>query len=97
MNNQQEYILCSAIKRISPRVCCIIYPNHQDIYGIELGWRHPDILHRFKGEVSINPRDQGFYTSKGRYVNREDGLIIARKANQVDRIIGSILTSEDLW
>ena len=41
--------------------------------------------------------DQGFYTSKGRFVTREEGLLIARKAGQVDEILGGVLTSEDLY
>lgn len=40
---------------------------------------------------------QGFYTSKGRFVTREEGLIIARAAGQVGDIIGGVLTSEDLY
>lgn len=47
----REYILCSAIKRITPRnTDCNYYGN--DINLIELGYRHHDILIRFKGEVS---------------------------------------------
>nr|DAL31682.1 MAG TPA_asm: hypothetical protein [Caudoviricetes sp.] len=38
-----------------------------------------------------------FYTSKGRFVTREEGLEIARAAGQVDKIIGGVLTSEDLY
>jgi hypothetical protein len=57
-----------------------------------LGWRHPDILHRFSKEVSRNLNDQGFYTSKGRFVTREEGLEIAIAAGQVDNIIGGVLT-----
>lgn len=73
------------------------WPKYQDIYKIELGWRHPDIMHRFGKEVSRNPNDQGFYTSKGRFVTRKEGLEIARAAGQVDKIIGGVLTSEDLY
>lgn len=59
--------------------------------------RHPDIMHRFGKEISRNPNDQGFYTSKGRFVTREEGLEIARAAGQVDKTFGVVLTSEDLY
>lgn len=98
IDNSKEYILCAAIKRKEPRQCYKCYYEHlHDIYNIELGFRHPDILHRFKNEVSTNPKDQGFYTSKGRFVSREEGLKIARASGQVNEIIGGVLTSEDLY
>lgn len=98
IDTSKEYILCAAIKRLEERNCYKVYhPHLQDIYKIEIGFRHPDILHRFKGEVSTKPSDQGFYTSKGRFVTREEGLNIARECGQVDKIIGGVLTSEDLY
>ena len=96
--DKPEYLLCSAIRRVEERDCQKVYwPKYQDIYKIELGWRHPDIMHRFGQEVSRNPNDQGFYTCKGRFVTREEVLEIARAAGQVDKIIGGVLTSEDLY
>lgn len=98
IDRSKEYILCAAIRRKEERDCPKIYwEQFRDIYKIELGWRHPDILHRFIVEVSKDPDDQGFYTSKGRFVTREEGLIIARAAGQVGDIIGGVLTSEDLY
>lgn len=98
IDRSKEYLLCAAIRRKEERDCPKVYwEQFRDIYKIELGWRHPDILHRFIGEVSKDPDDQGFYTSKGRFVTREEGLIIARAAGQVDKIIGGVLTSEDLY
>jgi hypothetical protein len=98
IDRSKEYLLCAAIRRKEERDCPKVYwEQYRDIYKIELGWRHPDILHRFIGEVSKNPDDQGFYTSKGRFVTREEGLIIARAAGQVGDIIGGVLTSEDLY
>lgn len=98
IDRSKEYLLCAAIRRVEERDCEKVYwEQFHDIYKIELGWRHPDIMHRFGKEVSRNPNDQGFYTSKGRFVTREEGLIIARAAGQVDKIIGGVLTSEDLY
>lgn len=98
IDNTKEYLLCAAVRRKVPRDCYKVYhKEYQDIYEIELGWRHPDILHRFGDEVSPKCLDQGFYTSKARYVSRKEGLIIARECGQVDQIIGGVLTSEDLY
>lgn len=42
--------------------------------------------------------DQGFMTSKGRFVGRDEAESIARAAGQVKGdLIGAKLTSEDLW
>lgn len=84
MNNKQEYILCAAIKRIERKNCKPYYDEMNDICDIEIGYRHHDILQRFQGEVSKKSKDQGFYTSKGRFVDRNEGMYIAWKAGQVD-------------
>jgi hypothetical protein len=91
-----EKILCAAIKRKARRVCPA-EPYHQnDILDIEIGYRHHDILIRFP---EVDPFQQGFYTSMGRYVDREEGFKIAEKADQIIRITGSYgtLFSEDLY
>jgi hypothetical protein len=77
-----EFILCSAIKRIKPRETKCNYHNN-DIHLVELGYRHHDILIRFKGEVSTNLFDQGFYTSLGRFVDRKEAYKIAYDAGQL--------------
>lgn len=81
IDNTKEYILCAAIKRKEPRDCQPYHPNTNDICNIELGYRHHDIFHRFDGEMS--ECEQGFYTSKGRYVDRYEGMEIAFNAGQV--------------
>lgn len=95
-----EKILCAAIKRVEPRNCHNTYhEGTNDILNIELGYRHADILHRFQGEVSKNPYDQGFYTSKGKFVDRQKAFIIAEKELQLIQISGGhgTLYSEDLY
>lgn len=77
-----EFILCSAIKRIKPRETKCNYHNN-DIHLVELGYRHHDILIRFRGEVSANLFDQGFYTSLGRFVDRKEAYKIAYDAGQL--------------
>lgn len=82
---QEEYIICAAIKRLNRRDCHNpYYEGMNDILDIEIGYRHVDIFRRFQGEVSTSPKDQGFYTSYGRFVNREDAMQIAFLARQVN-------------
>lgn len=51
-----------------------------------------------KNELSPEPKDQGFFTSKGRYVNRKEAYAIALLAGQISREDGEpILISEDLY
>ena len=85
IDNSKEYILCAAIKRVEPRTD--IQPYHEgmnDLCQIEIGYRHHDIYQRFGKQVSGKMDDQGFYTSKGRFVNRVEGMEIAYNAGQVD-------------
>lgn len=94
---KQEYILCAAIKRITPRQDTTMYYNN-DICNIEIGYRHHDIIRRFHGDISRYPEDQGFYTSKGRFVDRREAMIIAKAAGQFDtNSTKEILYSEDLY
>lgn len=78
-----EYILCAAVKRLTPRFESDIMYHNNDINNIEIGYRHFDILHRFENEVSKSSSDQGFYTSKGRFVDRKEAAVIAMAAGQI--------------
>ena len=99
---KQEYILCAAIKRKTP--IDVKIKNYKtntlkddDIYSIEIGRRHNDILARF-GKSQLDVIKQGFYTSWGRFVSREEALQIAKEAGQVSEDIdASRLFSEDLY
>ena len=93
IDNSKEYILCAAIKRKQPREGSPYWEGTNDIMNIEIGYRHHDIFHRFNNrgihknyencEVSNRMEDQGFYTSKGRFVDRYEGMKIAYEAGQV--------------
>ena len=89
IDNSKEYILCAALRRKEPRkITNGGNPYHEgtnDILNIEIGYRHHDIYQRFDGEVSYSPKDQGFYTSKGRFVNRKDAMEIAYICGQVSK------------
>lgn len=93
----KEYILCSAVLRVTPREeSCNYYEN--DISLVELGYRHHDILIRFRGTVSEDPKDQGFYTSLGRFVSRTDAFLVAKEAGQIEtNESNGTLFSEDLY
>jgi hypothetical protein len=88
----KEKILCAAIHN----------PEEVDIAGkplIYCGYRHANILWQSRS-ISRNPYHQGFLTSKGRFVNREEGLQIALENKQVideSNIRGQQLYSEDLY
>lgn len=97
----KEYILCAAIKRKTP--INVENKNYKtstleddDIYSIEIGRRHNDILARFTKCV-LDLTQQGFYTSFGRFVNREEALQIAKEAGQVGETLSNRLFSEDLY
>lgn len=64
--------------------------------------RHAGLLHPIANGQTIGPDDQGFLTSKGRFVGRREALQIVVNAGQrqIDhpaRNAGGCLFSEDLW
>ena len=96
----KEYILCAAIKRLKP-VSVIAYnyktstKEQDDIYSVEIGRRHNDIMARF-GKKVLGVNQQGFYTSYGRFVDRKEALKIAKDAGQIE-LENETLYSEDLY
>lgn len=78
------------------------YPDHL-IVSAPPPARHHTLLHPMCDltGLALGPREQGFVTSTGRYVDREEGLQIALASGQPmndhparhDRL----LFSEDLW
>lgn len=90
IDTTKEYILCAAIRRKIPK-SIKGKPYHDgtnDILNIEVGYRHHDIYMRFSDELSKNPYDQGFYTSKGRFVDRFEGMKLAIECGQVPKSKG---------
>lgn len=93
IDNSKEYILCAAIRRKTPLTCEPYYVGTNDICNIEIGYRHHDIYQRFNDRetypdyadcpLSIKMEDQGFYTSKGRFVDRYEAMELAYLAGQV--------------
>lgn len=70
------------------------------------GWRHSDIRNIIIKEKSMsqeemkkimNPWNQGFVTENGIFLTRTQAYSYGQFMGQVGSIIGSELTSEDLW
>jgi hypothetical protein len=85
-----EQIECAAIKFYG-RIWALERPNrHYNVIkfiGDETGWR-----------LCQHESNQGFLTNTGRFVDRCEAEEIARNCGQVEgKLIGSILTSEDMW
>lgn len=91
-----EKIICAAIQV-------------EEMGKVFYGHRHDQCFNALNGELSwtLNRQEisklktiQGFVTSEGRFVGREEGLVIALKNNQVideSQIRGNKLYSEDLY
>jgi hypothetical protein len=61
-------------------ICCAVKATDGTIIR---GHRHADCFHsivRRKKEISKAWEDQGFITSKNRYVDREEGFLLHKKA-----------------
>jgi hypothetical protein len=73
------------------------------VYSVPPPGRHHTIAHHMgrNGLACEQQREQGFLTSLGRYVNREEACRIAQTAGQLEgrKKTGSshALYSEDLW
>ncbi len=97
IDNSKEYILCAAWRRKEPRkVKGKPYkPENNDILLIEIGYRHHDIYDRFEDELEVSNDAMGFYTSKGRFVSRTEGMKIAYEAGQIPKR-GAVWTQQDI-
>ena len=90
---KKEFIVCSAVMFHGHTVIC--GRRHKDCYNIieNLG---------FDTDINDDRKNQGFVTSKNRFVNRSEAFIIAKDNNQIyhtmfDDVIEGELTSEDLY
>ncbi len=65
---------------------------------VYIGKRHHDILNNNIG-VDFRNSVQGFITEQNKFLDRERAYNEAIKCNQIknNKLIGNILTSEDLW
>lgn len=86
MDNKKEYILCAAIKLfVTDFIVC--------------GHRHSDCIQLFcsiTGHKITSSDEQGFLTSKNRFVDRREAARIAFEAGQVAEL-SDCLISEELY
>lgn len=76
-------------------------PNGR-VWSVPRPGRHPDIIRQYAretGERLPSGHVQGFLTDGGAFLDREAALGHARAMRQLMRpaLLGSVLTSEDLW
>jgi len=91
INTDFEFIKYAAVR----------HPNG-NIFAVSQPGRHGDVkmaMDRVGMAGIANTMDQGFVTSKGRFVNREEGLTIAKDRRQIVRKhpTPDELYSEDMW
>lgn len=98
---EKEYILCAAIwhKDFSSTTGL---PINLKTGLVICGRRHADCIHtywKFTGLSTDSSAEQGFMTSRDRFVNRKEGYEIAESAGQImdGRGDGRTLFSEDLY
>lgn len=112
--SENEYILCAAVwykdlPLIKPE---ILEPRGFRPYNVDRGvvmsgWRHMNCIYQMCAitglrdiPAQVGESIQGFLTNKNRFVDREEGWIIAESAGQInDRPRGKSKTlySEDLY
>lgn len=101
----KEIILCAAIWFDDGKQYHY-QPKNIDSGLVLCGYRHACIFQQIGGLVSerqklgIYEKAQGFLTNLNRFVDRKEGLIIAKAANQVldeKEVRGDRLHSEDLY
>lgn len=99
----KEVIIAAAYK-VKPEYVCNdggVYKTgtreRDDIYHCRIGRHHAEILHIFGDEV--DEFSDGFYTSYGRWVDREEAAKIALVAGQCKKplIMGDRLDSSDIF
>lgn len=71
------------------------------VYSVPRPGRHHHVvlLMAMRGLGPETMHDQGFVTNKGRYVDRQEGVVIARNAGQIIKKTSpdNYLFSEDVW
>ena len=84
--------------------CAAIRCPHGRVFSLPRPARHHHLIWWMTEEYGYQPREmngkyQGFVTSTGRYVDRVEGLEIARAAGQIKQKCGNerLLFSEDVW
>ena len=86
-----EQIECVAIRRWTD----------SETWSLPRPARHGDVMHVVfdeTGGLSTAQFEQGFLTTTGRFVNRQEAFVIAQEAGQLlEDDTGKTLFSEDVW
>lgn len=104
----KEYILCSAVwfDKVPLKNEEVLRIRGFSPYNIDrgivfCGWRHANAMYQAvaifdKKTSELGEVEQGFLTSKNRFVDRKEAGKIAFEAGQTDKLI-DYLYSEDVW
>jgi len=100
-NGKPEYIMCAA-NYYDDGEDYLYQPYNIDKGFVVCGWRHAccgsTYLATNKDVVRWDNCVQGFLTTKNRFLNRHDALLLVMLNGQLTKpTIGGELTSEDLW
>lgn len=98
-NGKVEYVMCSAIW-IDDGIDYYYQPYNIDKGLVYCGHRHSCIIQQIPSEIKKQFHGiQGFLTTKNRFLTREEALELVKENGQLPsgKIIGGVLTSEDLW
>lgn len=100
-NGKIEYVMCAA-NYYNDGKDHMFQPYNIDKGFIVCGWRHSccgmTYLALNKEAKCWDNCEQGFLTTKNRFLNREDALKLVKETGQLKgNIMGGVLTSEDLW
>lgn len=98
-NGKTEYVMCAAI-HVDDGVHYLYQPYNIDTGIVLCGWKHPGIfqqiaLLRMPDSSKVT---SGFLTTKNRFLTREEAYALVKETGQLKQpLIGSVLTSGDLW
>ena len=100
-NGKTEYVMCAA-NYYDDGIDHLYQPYNIDKGFVVCGWRHPCIGQSYLAankEAKVwDDCEQGFLTTKNRFLTRAEALELVKSTGQLTKpIIGGELTSEDLW
>lgn len=100
-NGKIEYVMCAANYH-DDNEDHMYQPYNIDKGFVICGWRHPNCGESYmaanKGATRWDDCVQGFLTTKNRFLNRAEALVLVEENGQLTKdLIGGELTSEDLW
>ena len=100
-NGKVEYVMCAA-NWVDDGKEYNLQPYNVATGIVFCGWRHSCIFAQYAREYPYKDycrqTTQGFLTTKNRFLNRDEALKLVIENGQLPgKIIGGVLTSEDLW